>query len=273
MTINKIVFIGAGNMSGAIIEGMIASGVSPESIHTTNRSDEKCQYWRGKGLTAHQSNIEALQDAEVVVLGVKPNMMNDLLSEISSAIPERATVISVAAGVPYNNYRHFLPTQTIVRTMPNTPCLVGTGVVGAYYGDQINEATVELIESLFNPIAMVHTCQTEDEIDLVIAAAGSAPAYFFLFIESIINAAERLGLEPEAAAKMVKQTALGAAQMAVSSTDTPQTLRRNVTSPGGTTHEAVVRFQNDGLEQMTEQAMRDCIARAKEMAAQLTLNK
>jgi len=273
MTQTKIVFIGAGNMSGAIIEGMIASGVPATSIHTTNRTEDKRTFWRQKGVNAHSSNLDALKDADVVVLGVKPNAMNELLREIAPSVPANATVLSVAAGVPYENYRHFLPSQTIIRTMPNTPCLVGKGVVGVYFGETTTDASVALVETLFSPIALIHHCKQESDIDLVIAAAGSAPAYFFLFIEHIIEGAIALGLSPADAANMVKQTALGAATMAANSSETPQQLRRNVTSPGGTTHEAITRFQADGLQRITEQAMKDCVARAKEMADQFSLNE
>ncbi|MEQ3696446.1 MAG: pyrroline-5-carboxylate reductase [Pseudomonadales bacterium] len=263
---NKIVFIGAGNMSGAIIEGMLSAGVPSTTLWATNRSEDKRAQWAAQGLNTSADNLSAVAGASVVVLGVKPVHMNDLLASLAASIPENALVITVAAGVPLRNYEHFLPNNPICRVMPNTPCLVKTGVSGVFYSDNCSERDRSTVTKLFRPLGLVHTCQTEAEIDLVIAAAGSAPAYFFLFMEAMIDAAISQGLRPEDAAAMVKQTALGAARMAIGSEDEPAVLRRKVTSPGGTTAQAIARFTSENLHGIVASAMVDCSERAHEMA-------
>jgi pyrroline-5-carboxylate reductase len=263
---NKIVFIGAGNMSGAIIDGMLSAGTPPAALWATNRSEEKRAQWAAKGLNTSSDNAAAVAEASVVVLGVKPIHMNDLLASLAASIPQNALVITVAAGVPLENYEHYLPNNAICRVMPNTPCLVKTGVSGVFYSDNCSEEDRSTVTQLFRPLGLVHNCQTEAEIDLVIAAAGSAPAYFFLFMEAMIDAAVAQGLSPEDAAALVKQTALGAARMAISSPDEPAELRRKVTSPGGTTAQAIERFTSENLRGIVASAMIDCSQRAHEMA-------
>lgn len=264
---NKIVFIGAGNMSGAIIDGMLSAGTPPASLWTTNRSEDARAAWAAKGVNASADNIQAVAEADVVILGVKPVHINELLASLASHIPKDALVITVAAGVPLENYQYFLPENAICRVMPNTPCLVKTGVSGVFFSDHCGPADRETVTELFQPLGLVHHCQTEAEIDLVIAAAGSAPAYFFLFMEAMIAAAIAQGLDPSDAAAMVKQTALGAARMANDSEHEPAELRRRVTSPGGTTAQAIERFTSENLHGIVASAMVDCTERAQEMAA------
>ena len=263
---NKIAFIGAGNMSGAIIEGLLRSGTNPESVWATNRSSEKRAEWQQRGIHTSNDNSLALSDADVVVLGVKPMYMNDLLKELAPDIPANALVTTVAAGVPLANYEYFLPHNAICRVMPNTPCLLQTGVSGVYFNRRCSTDHEQLIEQLFAPLGLIHHCDTEAEIDLVIAAAGSAPAYFFLFMEAIIDAAVAQGMDPKTAARLVKQTALGAAKMVTESDVDPAELRRRVSSPGGTTERAIARFTSENLHGIVASAMLDCTHRASEMA-------
>lgn len=271
--INKIAFLGAGNMSGAIIEGMIDAGFKAEKIWATNRSAARSDYWASKGVNATSNNIEAISNAEVVILGVKPAQIDELLVDIAPHLNGDTIVISVAAGVPMSNFQRRLPHHAIVRTMPNTPCLVKQGVVGVFYGSGCDQFVETVVNEIFSPVALVHTCAQEDEIDTVIAVAGSAPAYFFLFMEGIIDAGMKMGLSAEDAAAMVTRTALGASIMASQGDIAPAQLRRNVTSPGGTTHEAITRFQNEGLADIVDKAMSDCVNRAKSMADELRLDK
>lgn len=269
----RIAFLGAGNMAGAIIEGMLSQHYPATHITTTNRSREQQQHWQARGLHAVHCNIEAVKQADIVIVGVKPVGVNDLLNQIAPHTKEDAVVVSLAAGVPIANFEHFLPKHAIIRTMPNTPTQVQQGVTGVFANHNCTTKQTELVVNLFAPLGLVHKCRDESDIDRVIAVAGSAPAYFFLFMESMINASIAQGMNEEDAKAMTYQSALGAATMAQKSGIDAAELRRRVTSPGGTTEQAILHFQEAGLESTVKEAMDKCRSRAIDMAAQLKVSK
>lgn len=269
-------FIGAGNMSGAILGGMVNNGVAPGQIIATNRSVEKQQALKQQfAVTTDLSNLEAIAKADVVVLGVKPQMMKQLLQDLISQGADFSTklVITVAAGLQVKSYTDILGSVRIIRAMPNTPSLVGLGVAGLYSGTDANlfdsnviEQDKQVAEAVFNQVGEAIWLQQESGIDDISAVSGSGPAYFFLFMEHLANKAEQLGFTQEQAKMMVMQTALGAATMAKDSTDSFEQLRLNVTSPGGSTAEAIKHFEQQSFDQTTFDALDAAIARAQAMS-------
>jgi len=269
----KIAFLGAGNMSGAILQGLLNSGVDPTLITATNRSSQRQAHWSSLGVQVTSCNQTASQNADIIVLGVKPAMIDELLCEIQASVRPNCLVITVAAGVPMSNYEYRLPNHAIARVMPNTPCLVQQGVSGIFTNSHVDAKQQQTVEALFAPLGEIFLCEQESDIDRVIAVAGSAPAYHFLFLEAIIEAGEALGLNHEDAKRMAIKTALGAATMALQSTEDIAQLRANVTSPGGTTAQAIAHFEAADLRNIVKGAMDDCVARAKDMEQLLTIDR
>jgi len=271
-----IAFIGAGNMSGAILGGMVNSGIPASNIIATNRSAEKQEKLKTQfGVVTELSNLDAINKADVVVLGVKPQMMKELLQQLveQGADFSNKLVITVAAGLQVKSYTDIIGSARIVRVMPNTPSLVGLGVAGLYQGSNTNDFSADVLlqdkqitESIFKLVGEVVWLEAESGIDDISAVSGSGPAYFFLFMEHMAKKAESLGFTPEQAKMMVMQTALGSATMAQNSTESFEQLRLNVTSPGGSTAEAIKHFQQQDLEQTTFDALDAAIHRAQQMS-------
>jgi pyrroline-5-carboxylate reductase len=265
----KIAFIGAGNMNGAIISGLVKTGFSAENIMVSNPSPEKRLALKEQlGILETNNNIEAANFADFIVLGVKPHLITGVCQKISEEMDiSNKCFISVAAGCTVAQMQSALVNPcAIIRTMPNTPAQLGLGVTGLYAAEKVNEQQKTVANALMSSVGIVKWLNTEDEIDNIIAVSGSAPAYFFLFMEAMEKQAVTLGFTPEESRELVQQTALGAAQM-VASNDIPiSELRAKVTSKGGTTNAAINSFIDDGLEQIVTNAMNSALHRAKEMA-------
>ena len=272
----QFAFIGTGNMSGAILGGMVKGGVPAHHIIATNRSPEKQQKLQQEyGVITDLSNLDAIAKADVVILGVKPQMMKSLLQDLieQGADFSNKLVITVAAGLKVESYLAIIGDHRFIRAMPNTPSLIGKGVAGLYSGTdtQVFEQAIvnqdkDVAEAIFAKVGEVFWLEQESGIDDISAVSGSGPAYFFMFMEYMANKAEQLGFTPEQAKTMVMQTALGSAQMAQSSSDSFAQLRLNVTSPGGSTAEAIKHFQSQHLEDTIFDALDAAIHRAREMS-------
>ena len=273
MTQAKMVFIGgAGNMAGAVIGGLVASGYPADRIVATGRNEQKLSDFAARtGVQVSTDNAAAVAECDVLVLSVKPQMMKVLCEELAPIVSQRAPlVITLAAGIPLAAYQRWLGAGVpIVRAMPNTPALVGTGVTGLYAGEGVSEPQKQIATAMAEAVGIALWVEAESGIDQVIAVSGSGPAYYFQFMESMIDAAEKAGMNRADAERLTLQTALGAAKLAVASDVDVAQLKRNVMSPNGTTERAVKRFQEGGLPQLVEQAMHDCAARAAEMAREL----
>ncbi|WP_193163857.1 pyrroline-5-carboxylate reductase [Microbulbifer hainanensis] len=275
MSAAKMVFIGgAGNMAGAVIGGLVSSGYPADKIVATGRNEQKLAEFADRtGVQVSTDNAAAVAEADVLVLSVKPQMMKELCESIAPVIKvsdHKLLVITLAAGIPLAAYQRWLGAGVpIVRAMPNTPALVGTGVTGLYAGEGVDEAQRQIAEQMAEAVGIAVWVEGESGIDQVIAVSGSGPAYYFQFMESMIDAAEKAGMPRADAERLTLQTALGAAKLAVASDVDVAQLKRNVMSPNGTTERAIHRFQSGGLPELVEQAMRDCAARAAEMAREL----
>lgn len=267
---NKVAFIGAGNMNSAIILGLINNGFSSENIIVSNPSPEKREALaKQHGIKHTASNSEAAEFADVIVLGVKPHLIETVCQELASAIDvSQKCFISVAAGTTMAQIQTALGgNKAVIRSMPNTPSQLGLGVSGAFASAEVNEQQKAFADQLMKATGIVKWLSDEAEIDhIIIAVSGSGPAYFFLFMEAMAAEAVKLGFSEQEARQLVQQTALGAANMVVENDISIAQLRENVTSKGGTTQAALKTFTDGGLPELVSKAMQSAISRAKEMA-------
>lgn len=272
MSTPTIAFIGAGNMATSIIGGLVDSGHPAAAIRAADPSPESLERLRAVApIGTFTDNAAAVDGAGVVILAVKPQVMAGVLDSIAPAVKAAgAMVISIAAGITIDSMRARLGDgAAIVRCMPNTPALLGCGASALYATEQVGDTQRDHAQAILEAVGLVSWVPEEAALDAITALSGSGPAYFFLFMESMIEAGCKLGLDRDTATAMAQQTALGAARMATESdADLPE-LRRRVTSPGGTTQAAVESFEADGLRQLVERAMGAAARRAAEMAREL----
>ena len=265
-----LAFIGAGNMSRSIIAGLIQAGYPAGRIIAANPSRPKLDELADQfGIRITQNNAEAAREADVIVLAVKPQLMAAMLEALVAELGSLAgkLLISIAAGIKVERLQEMAGGHArIIRTMPNTPSLLGLGMTGLYAPTGIVQADRDFAEQMMQAVGKTLWVAQESGINGVIAAAGSAPAYFFLFMQGIAEEAEAMGFTPEQARLLVQQTALGAAAMVEQNPELSlQVLREQVTSKGGTTAEAVKTFQEQGLKPLTARAMQAAVTRAAEM--------
>ena len=268
-----IAIVGAGSMGRAILAGLLAPGVDVSGgVRVTNRSVERSGDFDTEArVTAFttgdnpNANREAVAGASIVIIGVKPAMVTDVLDEIADALDADALIVSVAAGVTTRAMEAHLPGgQPVVRTMPNTPATVGRAVTGIAGGSRVTPDDVDLAVRLFETVGEVLVIE-EDRIDALGSISGSGPAYLFYFIEQFVRVAEEKGFTREQADLMVRGTFRGAIDLLDASGETPQELRRRVTSPGGSTERAIAVFDDVDLHQILALATDAAVARQREM--------
>ncbi|MBU2979446.1 pyrroline-5-carboxylate reductase [Alteromonas sp. C1M14] len=269
----KLAFIGAGNMSRSIISGLIQSGYDSNYILASNPSKPKLEKLNEEfGIQITQSNDEACQFADAIILSVKPQMMGDMLKMLRENNDLSGKLfMSIAAGLPVARLQEMLGGEyPIIRIMPNTPSLIGKGMSGLYADDTVNRDDKDYADFVMNAVGETVWVDNEDGINGVIAAAGSSPAYFFLFLQAMQEEAINMGFDESTARTMVQQAMLGAAEMVCHNPDIELSeLRAQVTSKGGTTAAAVNTLLDEGLKETVSKAMRAAVARADEMAKQL----
>ena len=268
---SNICFIGAGNMAQSIIGGLLKAGTPAATLWATARSDEKRRTLRTQfGVNVSADNIDAISHCRIIVLAVKPQMMSGVCEQIAPFMNGKL-IISVAAGVTCETLEKWLgPKSAIIRCMPNTPSSIGQGAAGLFANKHVSSLQKQAGESILSAAGM--TCWVEDEaqMHIVTAVSGSGPAYFFLFLEAMTNAAIAQGLDAKTAQKLAIQTAKGAALLAEQSTDSLETLRKKVTSPGGTTEQAILSFEHSDLRTTVACAMNACARRSQQMADELS---
>jgi pyrroline-5-carboxylate reductase len=271
----KIAFIGAGNMARSIISGLCGQHYPASLLMASNPSQGKLdQLNRDFGITTTNDNNEALAWADVIVFGVKPNLIEQVASAMSSEVSSDdlsdKLFISIIAGVQSQRYYdYFGQTIRLIRTMPNTPSLLGKGMTGLFAPPNVDEGDKAIASQIMNAVGEILWVEQEQHIDTVTACSGSSPAYFFLFMEYMQQSAVKMGLSGEEARKLIQQAALGAAEMVRHNNHLELSqLRQQVTSKGGTTHAAIETFKQHNLEQTVDDAMKSAVARAQEMAKQ-----
>ena len=274
VTLPTIAMLGAGSMARAILAGLLAPHVSVEgAVRVTNRSaenaasfDNEPQVQAWATATNPEANLEAVRGAAIVLVAVKPAMVPDLLDEISPALAEGAIVVSVAAGVTTATMEAHLPEHvSVIRTMPNTPSKIGLGVTGIAAGTRSTPAQLDLICDMFSTVGEVIVLP-ENMIDALGSISGSGPAYVFYFIEQLTKVAITHGFSAEQAQKMVQGTFRGAVELLAQSGEEPQELRRQVTSPKGSTERAIAVFDDANIEAILLKGTQAAIARSEEMA-------
>jgi pyrroline-5-carboxylate reductase len=213
--------------------------------------------------------VKAVTDAAVVVLAVKPQVMNKVVAELAGKLNSDPLLLSIAAGVPANAITAWVGAPLgVVRCMPNTPALFGVGMAAMFANDSVTPQQRVRAAGIAEAVGEVVWVDTEAELDAVTAVSGSGPAYFFYLMEVMIATGIELGLDPETARRLTLQTAKGAALMAIQSEEAPAQLRRNVTSPGGTTEAALNVFESDGLAATIRNALAAAARRSQELAVE-----
>lgn len=270
MSKTRIAFIGAGNMAASLIGGLRAKGLDAAQIRASDPGAEtRARVNAEHGIEVFADNADAIQGAEVVVLAVKPQAMKAVCEALRPSLKPNQLVVSIAAGITCASMNNWLGAQPIVRCMPNTPALLRKGVSGLYATAQVSAEQRDQAQELLSAVGIALWLEQEEQLDAVTAVSGSGPAYFFLLIEAMTAAGVKLGLSRDIAEQLAAQTALGAAQMAVTSDVDAAELRRRVTSPGGTTQAAIESFQAGGFEALVEKALGAAAHRSAEMAEQL----
>lgn len=268
MDSTKIGFIGAGNMANSLIRGLLAKGIPADSILAMDIDDSKLQQLKQECGIRPASNAEIAAIADVIVLAVKPQFMQDACEALAATLNGRSPLlISVAAGITISHLKKWLARPcAIVRCMPNTPALVGKGASGLFASPEVTDSQKVLAEDIISAVGFSAWVNEETDIDIVTAVSGSGPAYFFLFMEAMQNAATEMGLGKELARELTYYTAAGAAELALRSEDDTAELRRKVTSPGGTTEQAIRQFEEGGLRELVSKALLSARERSIELA-------
>lgn len=267
---SSIGFVGGGNMAEALIKGVVEAAIyDPEDVFVSDISEQRLGYISQRyGVWAAEDNAVLAGQVDVLVLSVKPQNMVEALESIKDAVKEDVVVVSIAAGVKVGGIADVLGDIAIVRVMPNTPALVGEGA-SALYANEKAQPSLERIKELFAAVGRAVVVDDEDLIDVVTAVSGSGPAYYFLLMEEMIKAAQELGLSEDVATELVLQTAKGAALLAVEgdkSGDSPEELRRRVTSPGGTTEAALKVFSEGDFGPVVAAGIKRAYERSRELS-------
>lgn len=265
----RIAFIGGGNMAQALIGGLLSQGLKASRVVVAEPVLTLREQLAERGVQVTADNRQAVAQADVVVLAVKPQVMGTVLAELAGVMAGRL-VISIAAGLTTQTLSKMLGGyDRIVRAMPNTPALVQTGATGLYAGRGATAEDQQLAQQLLSATGMVLWVGDENHMHAVTAVSGSGPAYFFYWMESMIAAGQSLGLDEKTARDLTLQTALGAAQMAITSGDSPARLRQNVTSPNGTTQAALESMAAHQLPQLIAQALKAAAERSVTLSTEL----
>lgn len=272
----KVAILGLGSMGRAILSGLLdPAAMLDVDVRVTNSSAEKAAVWDGvERVTAfavevvETANQEAVRDAEVIILAVKPWQVLPLLDDIAASLSAHSVVVSVAAGVTTAAMEARLPDNvSVIRAMPNTPAVIGRGVTGLSEGSRVSAQQLSLVTQLFEAVGDV-VVVPQDRIDALSAVSGSGPAYVFFFVERMIEAAQAVGLSEDEACVLVRGTFSGAAELLVRSGEDARELRRRVTSPKGTTEQAISVMTDAHLEAVFEDALRAAMRRSAELAAE-----
>jgi len=257
----KIAIIGGGVMGSALAKTLVDENFSVIVSDPDQNKLKKIE----KPIETTNKNPEAAYQANVIILAVKPQEIDNVFNELKHLELKNRLIISIAAGVSIAKIQKGLKAQAIIRAMPNTPAVIAASATAFFANAETTPEQIEIAESVLGTFGLVVRVKSEDELDMITAVSGSGPAYFFLFCEELIKAAEKIGLNPEIARKLVLQTAIGSADLAQNSEDNISTLREKVTSKGGTTAAALDIFAKNKFGEVIEKAVEAAYKRAKEL--------
>ncbi|SES66856.1 pyrroline-5-carboxylate reductase [Thorsellia anophelis] len=267
----KLGFIGAGNMAKAIIVGLIKTGYPAAEICVSSPSEiRRAALSHEYGVSHHHDNIQNALDADVIILAVKPQMMQAVCELLRQHVNlSNKLLVTLAAGIEVAQYQVWLGDEIeIIRVMPNTPAIIGEGVSGIYASDKASGQAKMFVEKLMQSVGLVHTLKQEEQMHAFIATAGSAPAYFFKFMQAMQEAAIKLGCSDEEAKLLVLQSAKGAVLLAeAAESNTFEALAQQVTSKGGTTEQALNAFVKGDLFSLVYDAMKAASDKSRTMSA------
>ncbi|HEU5338130.1 MAG TPA: pyrroline-5-carboxylate reductase [Sulfuricaulis sp.] len=262
-------FIGAGNMARSLVSGLLKNGWGKNQIILSDPDPSQRQAIESVlGVKTSANNQDIVTHAEILVLAVKPQVLAEVATELAAAAQKKKPlVISIVAGVRLADLDRWLGGGlAIVRSMPNTAALIGSGAAGLYANARVNEAMRNQAESILRAVGVTVWLGDESLMDVVTALSGSGPAYFFLIMEALEQASIESGLDAKQARLLTLETAYGAAKMALEGHEEPSQLRRRVTSPGGTTEQAVKVLENGNIRRLFRQAMQAAVNRSREIA-------
>jgi pyrroline-5-carboxylate reductase len=270
---NKLAILGSGSMGTAILAGLLRRGVDSGQVVASTKTEATASRLADEfGITAtatetnSNANADAVADADIVLVAVKPGYVIEVLNEIAANLKPGSLVISVAAGITTAAMQAAVADNVaVVRAMPNTPAIVGRAVTGLAAGSRVTPEQLATASELFESVGRV-VVVGEDQIDQLSTVSGSGPAYVFYFIEEFTKAAVELGFTPDQARMLVEETFLGASELLAASGKTPADLRRQVTSPNGTTMQAIAVFEQANLHELFGRATAAALARAREIA-------
>ena len=256
-------------MARSLIGGLVATGMSNKDISVSEpKADLRERLTEDFGVNTLEENAPAIMGANVIVLAVKPQILQEVLTPLGSLVAEaRPLLISVAAGVSCSSIERWVGSQpALIRVMPNTPALIGAGISALYANSNVSDDQRALAEKIVIAVGKTVWIEEESLMDTVTAVSGSGPAYFFYMMQAIIDAAVREGLDAETARLLSLETALGAARLAIESTENPDILQKQVTSPGGTTEAAIQVLNDYGVHNTLQKAVSAARARGNELA-------
>jgi pyrroline-5-carboxylate reductase len=274
MKTTKIGFIGGGNMAASLLNGLVASGHEPNRLWVSDINPVTLENLSSSlHINTSTSNQDVIAAVDVIVLAVKPQILIQVAKDIAPQLKPEQLVVSIAAGINQGSLSLWLGNDTaIVRCMPNTPALVLTGATALHANDKVSEEQHDLAETIMRAVGIALWVDDEAQLDTVTAVSGSGPAYYFLLMEAMEQAAVTMGLNADVARLLIQQTALGAAKIALESPESPAELRRRVTSPGGTTQQAIETFERGGFSVLVKEALQAAKNRSIEMSKQMESN-
>jgi len=258
-------------MASSLISGLIASGHSPQHLWVSDINPDTLKALaKNLNVNTSASNDKVINEVDVVVLAVKPQTLSSVAKNAAALIQQKKSlVVSIAAGISQHNLSQWLGADVaIVRCMPNTPALVLTGATALHANSRVSAEQCNLAENIMRSVGIALWVNDESELDAVTAVSGSGPAYYFLLMEAMEKAALEMGLSEVTARLLVQQTALGAAKIALESSESPEQLRKRVTSPGGTTQRAIETFEQGGFTELVSKALHAARDRSIEMSKQ-----
>lgn len=269
----RIAFIGGGNMTASLVGGLIADGHSPSCLWVSDPNPERLA-WIGErfGANTYADNNHAIEQADVVILAVKPQVISSVVMDLAQAVQRhRPLVISIAAGIREQELLAWLGGEvSLVRAMPNTPAMLQAGATALHRSSLVSDEQAGLAESILRAVGLIQWVPEEAMLDAVTALSGSGPAYFFLLMEIMEEVAIELGLPEETARLLTMQTALGAARMALESEDSSAELRQKVTSPGGTTERAIKVLEAGDIRKLFSAALTQARDRSRELSQSIS---
>lgn len=268
---NKICFIGGGNMAEAMVAGLISREYDAKNIFVIDRNESKRASLENKYKIQAYDKYDVLKECGTIVIAIKPQQVAMLIAEIKDYITQDQLIITIAAGIEVCVYEKlFGKPISLARTIPNTPCSLGYGATGVYFNQNVSLSQQETVINIMQTMGIAEVVNNESMIDVIAACAGSGPAYYLQFMEHMVDAAIKQGLDRAKAERLITQTCLGAAKMALNSGQTISKLRENVTSAKGITAEALNVFAKSKLDNIVDNAIQANISRSKEISKELS---